>query len=78
MRLADYLSSRRESQSAFAIRATLLSNYEVSQRTVSRICEGSGCNSGTALAIIVASHAEPAPGGGTVALQDLVAEDSAA
>jgi predicted transcriptional regulator len=66
MRLPDYLTARDESQSAFAKRAGL------PQSTVNLVCQGSGTRVETALKIIRASRDEPAPGGGTVTLEDLV------
>ncbi len=66
MRLAEYLEARGESQAGFARRARL------PQKTINRICNGSGCNAETAQAIIDASRDEPTGNGGTVSLRDLV------
>jgi transcriptional regulator with XRE-family HTH domain len=62
MRLADYLTSRKESQSAFARRTG------VPQATINNICNGAGTRSDTALKIIHAT-------GGLVTLEDLVGND---
>lgn len=72
MRLTDYLKETGESEAAFARRAG------VQQRTVNRICSGAGCNAATALAIIRATAEQKTPGGGCVALEDLVLESAGA
>lgn len=71
MRLSQYLEARDESESAFARRSG------VPQRTINRICMGSGCNVSTALVIIRATHAHPTPDDGTVSLEDLAASAAA-
>lgn len=72
MLLSDYLRARNESEAAFARRADL------AQTTVSRAARGEAVPQGrNAQKIIQASKSEPAPGGGTVTLEDLVAAASA-
>lgn len=78
MKLKDYLDRRGETQAAFAERAARISGADISQRTISRVCGGDGCTAATALAIIRATHDEPTPGGGTVALEDLVTDGAEA
>jgi transcriptional regulator with XRE-family HTH domain len=65
MRLSAYLEARGESQAAFARRAGL------DQRTINRICAGSGCFLETADAIVQASRDKPTPKGETVTHGDL-------
>lgn len=62
MRLAEYLRTRKESQSAFARRVA------IPQSTVNAICNGAGTRSDTALKIIHAT-------GGLVTLEDLSGTD---
>ena len=76
VRLREYLQAIGENQTDFAARASQF-GVDVSQTTVSRIVLGGGCNAGTALAIIRASHERPTPGGGTISLEDLALEDAA-
>lgn len=73
MNLADYLAAVNESQTAFAERASKYRPEQpIAQRTISRITLGESCGADIALAIIRASHDRPTPGGGTIALEDLV------
>lgn len=74
MKLSEYLAAKDESQESFAARASRHrpTGTPISQRTISRIVNGSSCNAATARAIILASREEPAPDGGTVTLDDLV------
>lgn len=70
MRLADYLAAREKQESIpeFSRRSG------VPYRTVHNVASGGRCRVDTALAIIRATVEQPAPGGGTVALEDLVVE----
>lgn len=69
MQLRAYLDALDESAEDFAARSG------VPLRTIYRVRDRDGCNARTALAIIRASHEKPTPGGGTIALEDLVIED---
>ena len=71
MRLRAYLTATGESARAFAVRSG------VPHRSVLNVLERGTCTATTALAIIRASHEHPTPGGGTIALEDLVVEDDA-
>lgn len=71
MRLRDYLAARDESEAAFGRRAG------IPQKTVNQIACGAGCYAKTAEKIIRASKEEPAPGGGTVTLEDLIGDPQA-
>ena len=68
MTLKAYLKSRGESENAFAKRSG------VPQRTINRVASGAECWTGTAIDIIRASAALPAPGGGVVDLDSLAGE----
>lgn len=65
MKLAEYLAARGESESSFARRAF------VAQSSVNLIARGGGCRAATAIRIVRASSAQPAPCGGTISFEDL-------
>ena len=68
MKLDQYLKARNETQAAFAARAG------IPETTLSEILRGGGCRISTALRILTASQAEPAPDGARVLLEDLIPE----
>lgn len=67
MQLDSYLAARGESNKEFAARCG------VSSRTIARVRAGDGCRLELAARIVQETFANPAPGGGSVALDDLVA-----
>jgi hypothetical protein len=80
MKLSAYLEAREESQTAFAERARAFVGAKkprIGQATISSICNGNGCQARVAYAVIRASQAEPAPGGGTVTLEDIALSTAA-